>query len=90
MIHDLINPKASKALEFIEKYHKSKPEKTLLLIIGDCLIDYRGRARSFLDWGESIIMIKKDGAVIVNKKVMREEVNWKDEGSKSVFYIKDE
>ena len=59
MIHDIIKPEASDALKFIEKYHKSKPDKTLLLIIGDCIIDYRGRARSFLDWGERIIMIKQ-------------------------------
>ena len=89
MIQNLLNPNASNALEFIEKYHKSKPEKTLLLIIGDCLIDYRGRARSFLDWGERIIMIKQDGAVLVHQPVMREPVNWQPAGSKTDFSLED-
>ena len=89
MIQNLLNPNASNALEFIEKYHKSKPEKTLLLIIGDCLIDYRGRARSFLDWGERIIMIKQDGAVLVHQPVMREPVNWQPTGSKTDFSLED-
>ena len=90
MIRDIVKPKATDALDFIEKYHKSKPDKTLLLIIGDCIIDYRGRARSFLDWGERIIMIKQDGAVLVHQPVMREPVNWQPSGSKSDFKVKDE
>ena len=89
MIHDIIKPEASDALKFIEKYHKSKPDKTLLLIIGDCIIDYRGRARSVLDWGERIIMIKQDGAVLVHQPVMREPVNWQPSGSKTKFDLKD-
>jgi len=39
------------------------------------MIDYRGRARSFLDWGERIIIIKQDGAVLVHQPVMRQTVN---------------
>ena len=89
MTHDILNPNASDALDFIEKYHKSKPDKTLLLIIGDCMIDYRGRARSFLDWGDRVIMIKQDGAVLVHQPVMREPVNWQPSGSKTKFNIKD-
>ena len=90
MTHDILNPKASDALDFIEKYHKSNPDKTFLLIIGDCMIDYRGRARSFLDWGERVIMIKQDGAVLVHQPVMREPVNWQPSGSKTKFSIKDD
>jgi len=54
----LLDPNISDALSFIDKYHKSKPDKTILLLVGDCMIDYRGRARSFLDWGERVVMIK--------------------------------
>jgi RecB family endonuclease NucS len=85
----LVNPKLSDALDFIKKYHINKPDKTLLMIIGDCMIDYKGRARSFLDWGERIIMIKQDGAVLVHQPTMREPVNWQPTGSKTEFKIKD-
>lgn len=61
MLKNILNPTASDAFTFIEKYHKSKPDKTMLLLVGDCMVDYRGRARSFLDWGERIIMIKDAG-----------------------------
>ena len=90
MIHDILNPKSSDAMKFIEKYHKSKADKTLLLLIGDCMIDYRGRARSFLDWGERVIMIKQDGAVLVHQPIMREPVNWQPTGSKTEFKAKDD
>jgi RecB family endonuclease NucS len=90
LIHDILKPNSTDALKFIEKHHKSKADKTLLMLIGDCMIDYRGRARSFLDWGERIIMIKQDGAVLVHQPIMREPVNWQPTGSKTDFSVKDE
>jgi len=72
---NLPEPTTSDTLSFIEKFHKSKPDKTMLLLVGDCSVDYRGRARSLLDWGERIIMIKEDGTVLVHQPVMREPVN---------------
>ncbi|MCJ2534263.1 MAG: endonuclease NucS [Candidatus Thermoplasmatota archaeon] len=89
LTRDILNPSTSDTLNFIEKYHKSKPDKTLLLLIGDCMIDYRGRARSFLDWGGRIVIIKQDGAVLVHQPVMREPVNWQPTGSKTDFSVKD-
>ena len=90
MTKDILNPATTDALKFIDKYHKSKADKTFLLIIGDCMIDYRGRARSFLDWGERVIMIKQDGAVLVHQPVMREPVNWQPSDSKTDFKVKDD
>jgi RecB family endonuclease NucS len=88
LIKDIINPNEKDALDFIKKNHNSKFDKTLLIIIGDCMIDYRGRARSFLDWGERIIMIKQDGALLVHQPFMREPINWQPSGSKTNFSIK--
>lgn len=59
----------------------------MLLIAGDCMVDYKGRARSFLDWGERMIMIKEDGNVIVHRPELREPVNWQPAGSKTDFKI---
>lgn len=90
MVQSVVNPSANEALDFIVNHYKSKSEKTMLLVIGDCMIDYRGRARSLLDWGERIIMIKQDGAVLVHQPVMREPVNWQPSGSKTEFKVKEE
>jgi len=90
LIKDILQPKAPDALKFIEKNHKSKADKTFLLLIGDCMIDYKGRASSFLDWGERIIMIKQDGALLVHQPIMREPINWQPSGSKTEFSVKDD
>ena len=90
MTENITNPTIKDALKFIKENHLSKPDKTLLILIGDCIIDYKGRARSFLDWGERIIMIKQDGNLIVHQPNMREPVNWQPAGSKTDFKIKDE
>ena len=57
MTKNLVNPNNTDALEFIKKNHTSKPDKTMLILAGDCMIDYKGRARSLLDWGERVIAI---------------------------------
>jgi RecB family endonuclease NucS len=87
LIKNILNPTPNESLLYIEKYHKSKPDKTMLLLIGDCLIDYHGRARSLLDWGERVVMIKEDGTVLVHQPVMREPVNWQPSGSRTEFRI---
>jgi RecB family endonuclease NucS len=62
----------------------------MILLVGNCMVDYRGRARSLLDWGERVVMIKQDGTVLVHRPVMREPVNWQPTGSKTDFSVKDE
>lgn len=88
MTKSIVNPNTKKAYEFINKYHSSKADKTTLIITGDCNVDYRGRARSFLDWGERMIIVKQDSTVLVHRPEMREPVNWQPAGSKTEFKIK--
>ena len=49
------------------------------------MINYHGRARSFIDWGQRIIMIKQDGNVLIHQPVMREPVNWQPTDTKTRF-----
>ena len=87
---NILNPSMTDALKFIEKNHRRVADKTMLILAGDCMVDYRGRARSFLDWGERVIMIKQDGNVIVHQPIMREPVNWQPAGSKTSFNVNKE
>jgi len=89
LVNTLVRPSTTDALHFIEEHHVSTPEKTFLIVLGDCLVNYNGRARSLLDWGERVIMIKQDGAVLVHQPVMREPVNWQPTGSRTEFTMKD-
>ncbi|MEF8848100.1 MAG: endonuclease NucS [Candidatus Thermoplasmatota archaeon] len=86
MIENLEKPTAEKAYQFIKEKHDSIPDKTMLIVIGRCMVDYHGRARSFLDWGERIIMIKQDQTLLVHQPTMREPVNW--QPSDSITEIK--
>jgi len=88
MTKNIINPKSKDAYDFIKKYHSSKPDKTTLLISGDCNVDYRGRAKSFLDWGERMIIVKQDGTVLVHRPELREPVNWQPSDSKTEFKLR--
>lgn len=90
LVKNILKPHAKEAVLFIEKYHQSTPDKTLLLIIGKCMIDYCGRARSLLDWGERIVLIKQDGTILVHRPNMREPVNWQSPGTKINFSRKDD
>jgi RecB family endonuclease NucS len=89
LVRTITSPTSTDALDFINKYHRLKPEKTILLILGNCMVDYRGRARSLLDWGERIILIKQDGTVLVHQPVMREPINWQPADSTTEFKFKD-
>jgi RecB family endonuclease NucS len=85
----VLHPSSSDALYFIKEHHTLKPEKTMLLLVGECMVDYQGRARSLLDWGERLIIIKQDGTVLVHQPVMREPINWQPAGSITEFKTKD-
>ena len=87
MIKTLVNPNPKDALQFINVNHRKKAEKTFLCLIGDCTVDYHGRAKSFLDWGERIIMIKQDGNLLVHQSTMREPINWQPPGSTAEFHM---
>lgn len=68
-----LNPSIDEAAEVLEAAFRSRK---LALIIGDCRVDYEGRASSILDWGERITLIKQDGSVMVHRPFGYEPVNW--------------
>jgi RecB family endonuclease NucS len=67
------NPPLPEAAEILEKAFRSR---SLVIIIGDCRVDYEGRASSTLEWGERIAMIKEEGSVLVHRPTGYEPVNW--------------
>ena len=73
----LENPDVRRAAEFIRE---ALSERKALVIVGNCWVDYRGRASSKLESGERIVMIKGDGSVLVHRPVGYEPVNWQPAG----------
>ena len=46
-----------------------------LFVLGECRVEYQGRARSVLETGERMILVKSDGAVLVHRPTGGEPVN---------------
>jgi len=67
------NPPLPEAAEILEKAFRAR---SLAIIVGNCRVDYEGRASSTLEWGERIAMVKEDGSVLVHRPTGYEPVNW--------------
>lgn len=80
----LVSPNLECALKFL-KEHLSR--KALILIIGNCSIEYYGRASSKISWGDRLTIIKDDSAVIIHRPYGYEPVNWQPSGSYVDSYI---
>jgi RecB family endonuclease NucS len=55
---------------------------SVLIVVGCCCVEYSGRARSTLGWGERIVIVKPDGSVLVHQRAGREPVNWQPPGTR--------
>jgi len=67
------NPSLPEAAEILEKAFRAR---SLAIIVGNCRVDYEGRASSTLEWGERIAIVKEDGSVLVHRPTGYEPVNW--------------
>ena len=56
----------------------------VLVVVGSCWVEYKGRASSKLELGERILIIKEDGSVLIHRSKGYEPVNWQPPGS--VFF----
>jgi len=73
----LENPNVQDAAEFVKT---AVSEHRTVILVGDCWVDYKGRASSKLEPGERIVMIKEDGSVLVHRPFGYEPVNWQPTG----------
>jgi RecB family endonuclease NucS len=76
-VDSLENPALEEALELIKE---AVSEHKTVVIVGDCWVDYKGRASSKLESGERVVMIKDDGSVLVHRPSGYEPVNWQPPG----------
>lgn len=51
-------------------------EHKTLILVGNCAVEYKGRANSKLEPGERILIIKEDGSVLVHRPTDYSPVNW--------------
>jgi RecB family endonuclease NucS len=46
------------------------------ILIGHCWVEYKGRARSILEPGERVMLVKGDGSVLIHRPTGYKPVNW--------------
>jgi RecB family endonuclease NucS len=73
----LVNPDTAEANEIVKE---AISQRKILLLVGNCWVHYLGRARSELEPGERILIIKEDGSLLVHRSVGYEPVNWQPPG----------
>ncbi len=78
----LTNPKLTEAAQVIGK---AFVQRRTLIVAGKCHVHYTGRAKSTLEPGERLLIIKADGSLLVHRPVGYEPVNWQPPGS--VFHV---
>lgn len=78
--HALIleNPRIDEETEKTVK--EALAQRNLLLLVGNCWVNYHGRANSKLEPGERVAIIKEDGSVLIHRPSGYEAVNWQPPG----------
>ncbi len=84
----LISPSAEEAFELIND-SDGNVKKRMVTIVGHCKVDYAGRAKSFLDYGDRLVVIKADGTLMVHNNEKREPLNWQPPGTMIKFSFKE-
>ncbi|AEF95628.1 endonuclease NucS [Methanotorris igneus] len=77
-VNYLVNPKAE---DIVELLASGIVNDSILVFFAFCRVRYDGRAKSELEPGDRIIIIKPDGSFLVHKNTKREPVNWQPPGS---------
>jgi RecB family endonuclease NucS len=80
----LINPSLGEAAAIIER---ALSQRQTLVVAGKCRVIYSGRAKSILELGERLLIVKEDGSLLVHRPVGYEPVNWQPPGS--VFHVQE-
>lgn len=71
------NPSLDEAVNIL---NKAFSERRTVIVVGNCWVEYQGRASSKLEPGERITIIKEDGSVLVHRSSGYEPVNWQPPG----------
>jgi RecB family endonuclease NucS len=75
-------PKLKEAIAVI---NEAFTQRRTLIVAGLCSVYYIGRAKSTLEPGERLLIIKEDSSLLVHRPTGYEPVNWQPQGS--IFHV---
>jgi RecB family endonuclease NucS len=77
-VSSLTHPAVEDTLDLLETGFECGGMVTL---VGECEVEYDGRASSHLPPGERLVILKPDGTLLVHRDEQRKPVNWQPPGS---------
>jgi len=83
----LVKPNVAEAEKAVKE---AVSQRKTLIVVGNCWVHYLGRAKSKLEPGERILIIKEDGSLLVHRPVGYEPVNWQPPGCIFQIQAKDD
>ncbi len=69
----LVSPSLTECRDLI---NDALAKQKVLIVAGNCTVNYEGRAASKLTWGERVLVVKADGSVLIHRRSGYEPVNW--------------
>jgi RecB family endonuclease NucS len=76
-VSSLTDPSCEDALALLET---AFDHDGMLTLVGECEVEYDGRASSYLGPGERLVILKSDGTLLVHRDEQRTPVNWQPPG----------
>ena len=70
-------PSPTEAVEVLES---ALAAGAMITIVGQCEVEYDGRASSYLPPGDQLVILKPDGTLLVHTDAQHEPVNWQPPG----------
>jgi RecB family endonuclease NucS len=67
--------------EAAETIINSVKKDHIIVVFSNCTVEYTGRAKSFIDKGDRLLIIKHDGTILIHKPDGRSPVNWMPSGT---------
>jgi RecB family endonuclease NucS len=86
-VSSVSDPSPTDALDLLEEGFE---HDTMLTIVGQCEVDYDGRAASYLPPGERLVILKPDGTLLVHRTEQRTPVNWQPPGCTHTARVEDD
>lgn len=74
LLEALHDPRDDELVEFLREHLRAG--QALVQVIGTCEVSYVGRAASFADAGDLLVMVKPDGSIQVHRDRGVKPVNW--------------
>ncbi len=72
--------------EALEIFKEALRNREIIMVVGQCTVEYEGRASSTLSRGERLLIIKQDGAILIHRPNGYKPVNWQPAETQSKAY----